>query len=196
MIRGSATTDEQFAYFTPAGSFLAYRYEWSREKWEELPSFPYTNPGLVIIDGKLTAVAGWCESGCTKTLFTLRQRKWIEEYSPMNTACSSPSVVSTSDGAYITVIGWYSRDGWATAAAQLFKVKSRIRYKLADLPQPLPHPSDTIWGDQLSVIDDVNVLFKLYQPMINQSRHLSPYPGNTFLLYQWHSQQLPLSVGT
>ena len=150
MTRGSATTDGQFAYFTPHYSTSVYRYEWRGEKWEELPSCPYRYSGLVIIDGKLTAVGGWDGSHYTNKLLTLRQKKWIEEYPPMNTVCFSPAVVSTSDGEYLIVIGGHS-GGW-TATVELFQVKSRRWYKLTDLPQPLPHPSTTVRSDQLNVI--------------------------------------------
>ena len=150
MIRGSATTDGQFAYFTPGGSTSVYRYEWRGEKWKELPSCPYRDSGLVIIDGKLTAVGGYDGPCRTNKLFTLRQKKWVEEYPPMNTFRSEHNIVGTSDGEYIIVIGG-GGDDW-TAAVELFQVKSRIWYKLTDLPQPLPRPSATICGDQLNVI--------------------------------------------
>ena len=146
MTRGSETTDGQFAYFTPYGSTSVYRYEWRGEKWEELPSCPHRDSGLVIIDGKLTAVGG----SHTNKLFTLRQTKWVEEYPPMNTGRSYPAVVRTSDGEYLIVIGGY--DGGWTATVELFQVKSRRWYKLTDLPQSLSLPSATICGDQLNVI--------------------------------------------
>ena len=151
MFRGSATTDCQFAYFTPGSSTSVYRYEWRGEKWEELPSCPHSNSGLVIIDGKLIAVGGEDGPRYTNKLLTLRQRKWVEEYPPMNTVCSSPAVVSTSDGEYLIVIGGYVAIHW-TATVELFHVKSRRWYKLTDLPQPLTHPSATICGDLLNVI--------------------------------------------
>ena len=67
MIRGSATTDDQFSYLTPYCSDQLYRYEWSSsEKWEQLPSTPYKNSALVIIDGTLTAVG----EGMDLTLLT------------------------------------------------------------------------------------------------------------------------------
>ena len=160
MNRGSATTDGQIAYFTPHDSTSVYRYEWRGEKWEELPSCPYRDSGLVIIDGKLTAVGG--EDGSlytgpcnTNKLFTLLQGKWVVKYTPMNTAHSSPAVVSTSDGEYLIVIGGFG-GGWWTATVELFQVKSRRWYKLTDLSQPLPHPSATICGDQLNVIGEAN----------------------------------------
>ena len=149
--RGSATTDGQFAYSTPNNSTSVYRYEWRGEKWEKLPSCPHRDSGLVIIDGKLTAVGGRDGPRYTNKLLTLQQKKWVEEYPPMNTACSHPAIVSTSDGEYLIVIGGLSGRGW-TATVELFHVKSRRWYTLTDLPQPLPSHSATICGDQLNVI--------------------------------------------
>ena len=151
MSRGSATTDSQFAYFTPIGSTAVYRYEWRGQKWKELPSCPHQSSGLVIIDGKLTAVGGYDGPRCTNKLFTLQQKKWVEEYPPKNTTCHSPVVVSTSDGEYLIVIGGYVGGGIQTATVELFQVKSKRWHKLTDLPQPLPYPSATICGDQLNM---------------------------------------------
>ena len=156
MWRESATTDNQFSYFTPRGSNSVYSYQWSTEKWEELPPCPYRDSGLVIINRQLTAVGGWDGSRRTNKLFTLRQRQWIEEYPPMNTARSHTTVVSSSDGEYIIVIGGYvgdhvGDDDW-TATVELFKVSSRRWHQLKDLPQPLTSPSATICGNQLHVI--------------------------------------------
>ena len=151
MIRGSATTDHQFAYFTPSDSNSVYRYEWNTEQWNKLPSCPYLNCALVIIDGTLTTVGG-SRSGYTNKLFTLRQRQWFEEYLPMNTARSYPAVVSTSGGDYIIVIGGYGDGGGWTGTVELFQVNTRRWYELTNIPQPLTFPSATICGNQLHVI--------------------------------------------
>ena len=151
MIRGSATTDHQFAYFTPRGSNLVYSYEWNTEQWNQLRSCPYCNCALVIIDGTLTTVGGY-RSGQTNKLFTLRQRQWVEEYPPMNTACFSPAVVSTFGGYYIIVIGGYCGGGGWTGTVELFQVNTRRWYKLTNIPQPLDFPSATICDNQLHVI--------------------------------------------
>ena len=172
MSRGSATTDGgfasagftslfqyecRFAYFTPAGSTSLYQYECSTGKWEKLPACPCRDSGLVIMDRKLTAVGGGDGSYRINKLYTLRQRKWVEKYPPMNTARSHPAVVSTSDGKHLIVIGGLGRGGRWTATVELFQVKSRRWHQLTDLPQPLSHPSATICGDQLNVIgDDAN----------------------------------------
>ena len=118
----------------------------------QLPSCPYYNSGLAIIDSELTTVGGWVGAGHpTNKLFTLRQGKWVEVYPPMNTVCSHHAVVSTSDGDYLIAIGGFESVRW-TAAVELFQVKSRRWYKLTELPQPLLGPSATICGDQLHVI--------------------------------------------
>ena len=118
---------------------------------EKLPSCPYLDSGLIIVDGKVTAVGGWDGLHHTNKLLTLRQRKWVEEYPAMNTARSHTAVVSTSDGEYLIVIG--GNGGFhRTDAVELFQVKNRKWYKLTNLPQPLSHPSATICGDQLNVI--------------------------------------------
>ena len=49
------------------------------------------------------------------------------------------------------MIGGWGGGGW-TATVELFQVKSRRWYQLADLPRPLDSPSATICGDQLNVI--------------------------------------------
>ena len=152
MYRGSATTDHQFAYFTPYDSDLVYRYEWSTKQWNELPTYPCRDCALVIIDGTLTTVGGGYGSGYTNKLFTLRQRQWVDEYPPMNTARSRPAVVSTSGGDYIIVIGGCGVGGVWTGTVELFQVKTRRWYKLTNIPEPLTYPSATICDDQLHMI--------------------------------------------
>ena len=152
MRKGSSTTDGRFAYFTPLCSNSVYQYECSTEKWEELPSCPCRNSGLVMIDRELTAVGGGDESRTNK-LYTLRQRKWVEKYPPMNNGRSSPAVVSTSSGESLIVIGGSVSVGW-NATVELFQVKSRRWYQLTDSPQPLHYPSATICGDIVHVIGD------------------------------------------
>ena len=153
MDRGSATTDHQFAYFTSFNSNSVYSYEWNTEQWNKLPSCPYYNCALVIIDGTLTTVGGGdCISGYTNKLFTLEQRQWVEEYPPMNTARSRPALVSASGGDYVIVIGGCGDGGGWTGTVELFQVKTRRWYKLTNIPQPLPRPSATICDNQLHVI--------------------------------------------
>ena len=152
MLRGSATTNDHFAFFTPGGSESVYRYEWSTEKWEEVPLSPYRDSRLVIIDCALTAVGGENRSGYTNKLFTLQQGQWIEHYPPMNIERSSPALVTTPDGNYIFVIGGRGGfDNW-TGTVELFHVRRRRWYELTSLPRALSFPSATICGNQLHVI--------------------------------------------
>ena len=175
MMRGSATTDDQFAYFTPHNSHLVYRYQLSTEKWQELPLSPHRNSGLVIIDGELTAVGGWNGYRRTNKLYTLRQGQWVSDYPPMNTARSMTTVVSTSDGSYIVVIG--GDGGRWNATVELFHVRSRRWYELTNLSQALPRPSATICDNQIHVIGldgtgyscSLQALLSSDQPITSQS---------------------------
>lgn len=154
MERGSATSDSQFAYFMPDYCTSVYRYEWSTEKWDRLPICPHCNSGLVIINSVLTAVGGYdgARSICTNKLVTLRLSRWIEEYPPMNTACSMTAVVITSDSNYVIVMGGYGEDGEWISEVQLFHMRSSQWYQVTKLPQPLSFPSTTISGNHLHVI--------------------------------------------
>ena len=91
-------------------------------------------------------------SDWTNKLFTLRQRQWVEEYPPMNTARSKSTVASTSGSDYIIVIGGGVGDGSWTGTVELFQVNTRRWYELTNLPKPLIFPSATICGNQLHVI--------------------------------------------
>ena len=151
MRRGSTTSDLQYAYFMPRDSPTVYRYKWSTEKWDELPPCPYSYSALVIIDGALTAVGGRYGPRFTNKLVTLRQRQWVEELPPMKTARYSTTIVSTSDGEYVLVIGGFVGGGWTTTV-ELFQVRSRRWAKLTHLPRPLSLPSATICGNLIHVI--------------------------------------------
>ena len=150
MSRGSATTDGKFAYFTPRGSSSVYRYEWQKDKWEELPSCPHSDSSLVVINRELTAVGGLYGPLGTNRLVTLRQRKWVEKYPPMSSACSSPAVaiVHLMVSIYIIVIGGFGGYSWTTTSQlNILQVKSKRWFKLTDLYTEASHPpfSHSMW---------------------------------------------------
>ena len=104
-------TDDQFAFFTSDDSTSLYQYEYSTEKWSDLPQCSYCNSGLAVIDSELTTVGRRDGRSRTNKLFTLRQRNWVKKYPPINTARSCPAVISTSDGNYLIVIRGYIGGG-------------------------------------------------------------------------------------
>ena len=136
--------------------------------------------GLVVIDGVLTAVGGRDGSHYTNKLFTLRQSRWVEKYPPMNTARSSPAVVSTSDGQHMNVIviggGGGGCGGWIDAV-ELYNTGSSTWSQITSLPRPFAFPSATICDNQLYVIgydDDgyscsLQALLSSDQPISSQS---------------------------
>jgi hypothetical protein len=151
MERGSACSTHRFAYFTPHNSSSVYRYEWNSEIWEELAPCLSRESTLVTIERALVAVGG--QDGNNK-LFTLRQKQWVEEFPPMNTARSCAAVVSynsISGGHLIFVIGGFLGGTW-TATVELFSLRSKRWFGLTNLPQPLSHPSATICNNQIHII--------------------------------------------
>ena len=199
MQRGSAATDEQFAYFAPDNSKAVFRYEWSTKKWEELPPSPYHDSGLVIINGKLTAVGGLGGLRDTNKLFTLQHSEWVEHYPPMNSKRCFPAVVSTSDGNYIFVIGGNDGiiiiDHW-TPKVELFHVRSRRWYKLTSLPQSLVRPSATICGNVLHVIGNDGDGYSCYLHALLSSDQPITSKSLSFILTWAPLPQLPVEWST
>ena len=154
MFRGSATTDGHSVYVTPSVSTSVYQYELGIETWDELPSCPYSESGLITIDGELTAVGGQDGICFVDKLFTLRKSEWVEEYPPMITARSRSAVVSTPAGDHIIAIGGIGKSYDWTAAVELLQVKTRTWSKLTDLPRHLSTLSATVTGNEMSVIGD------------------------------------------
>ena len=140
-------------------------------------------------------MGGLGEDVAHDNLFTLRQRKWVEEYPngflypPMNTARSSPAVVSISDGELLAVIGGCGKHWFWLSQVDVFQATYARWYTLEDLPHPLklPSPSATICGGQLHVIGGSTLGYSCsLQALIESSRS----PGLEPHLISWTS--LPL----
>ena len=151
MLRGSATADSRFAYFTPHESRSVYRYEWKTGRWDETSPCPSLDSGLAVTKSGLISVGG---EGLYQTgkILTLRGQRWEEEYPPMNTARSSPAVVVTPQGDYVLVIGGYTGSERPAATVDMLQVKTRKWYRLTNLPHPLTAPSAATCGNTLYVI--------------------------------------------
>jgi hypothetical protein len=149
MARGSSTADGRLAYFTPGGSSAIYSYDWRTDKWEEHPSCPCRNTGLVLIDGALTTVGGMnASSKPSNKLYTLRRKRW-NEYLSMGAACSSPAIASTDNHMFVIGGNDASHD---ICTIKSFEIKSKTFLKQTPLPQALARPSATICHDKLHVI--------------------------------------------
>ena len=177
MYRGSAVADLNNVYCNPGNSKSVCRYQLREDQWNDLPSCPYMNSGLVVIDGVLTAVGGHDGSCYTNKLFTLRQSRWVEKYPPMNTARSQHAVVSTSNGGHINVIViGGGGDRWIDAV-ELYNTGSSTWSQITSLPQPFILPSAAICDNQLYVIGrdgdgyscSLQALLSSDQPISSQS---------------------------
>ena len=175
MTRGSESAYEEIIYCTPDGSNAVYCYQFRKDQWNVLPSCPYKNSGLIVIDGVLTAVGGWNRSRPTNKLFTLRQSQWVEKYPSMNTARSSPAVVSISDGWHmnVIVIGGVGVGGWIDVV-ELYNTGSSTWAQVASVPQAVTLPSAAICHNHLYVIgNDGNGYSCSRQALLSSDRPIS-----------------------
>ena len=183
MMRGAATTDKEFAYFSPMRSNSIYSYKIKADKWQELPPCPNVDSGLVVVNGALTAVGGENGWQCTNEVFTLRNHKWVEELPPMNTLHSCPAVVSVSRGnrTIVIVIGGFKGGAQNSDAVELFNAGSKKWLSLTNLPEPLSRPSAAIYTDQLYVIDvggnGYSCSIQSLQDSVSSDSSLQPLPS-------------------
>ena len=170
MIRGSAVTDQNVAYFTPYGSNKVYRYTISTDEWLSLPPCPHCNSALVIIDNELTAVGGYSGVNFTNKLVTLRQGRWVEEYPPMGRGRRSAACVGISNVHHmnVIVIGGCGEGGWTTAV-ELLNTHSRRWSTQTSLPKPLSFPSAVVCGDLLYVIGEKCVYSYLLSALLDST---------------------------
>ena len=152
-----------------------YQFEISTENWKRLPSCPYTDSGLVVLEDKVTTVGGWDGSCTSKKLFALTLGSWVEEYPAMHTERTRPAAVSTPDGNQLIVVGGYV-GGSTLATVEIYQVNTRAWYKLQNLPQPLRYPSAIIFKDHFIVhgIDGNGY----YHPILSSAQLNSSKYGN------------------
>ena len=175
MSRGSATIDQQFAYFIPNGNRMISRYEWSTKIWKKPTQCIYNDAALVTIEGALTAVGGSHDCIYSAKVLTLRGNQWFEDYPPMNTARSCAAVVSTSDGNIVALGGKRDND-WVTTV-ELLQAKSKRWHELTQLPEPLSSPSAAICGNQLYVIGEAYGGYSCsLQPLLSSKQPMTSSP--------------------
>ena len=145
MTRGSAASDEKFAYFTPLGSNAVHRYSLNGDKWSQLPQCPYRNSALAVVEGALITVGG--RTGIVQysnRVLTLRLGTWFEELPPMSVARDSPSLVMlqrNQGGRNIVVVGGSVSESKWSASVEMLDMEMKTWSLLVDLPKPLPFPS-------------------------------------------------------
>ena len=197
---GSATIDSNTAYFRSGWTGSLHTYSINHDEWAKPPQPPCTHYGLVCIEGQLTTVggmrSGWFGTiNVTGQLFSLQDGKWKERYPPLNTARSSPAVVSTSyDGHdYIIVAGGKSDGGnWITSVEVLSNNKWSHK---TDLPDGLQLPSATVSNTTLYVIskyDFIGYSISLRELLVDSQPMKFPLtlPWTRLLPLPW--TQLPL----
>lgn len=169
MLRGSATFDGHFSYFTPHESNSVYLYDHRKDTWSsDIASCIARDSGLAMVGGDLISVGGGAGYGRTRKVHVLKRRKWVEnpKYPPLPTARSSPAVVVTPSGEFVLVIGGFTTC-W-TSTVDVFQTTTNKWCKFPYLPQPLQAPSAALCGDVLHAIGYDTIGFSCsLQPLLS-----------------------------
>ena len=123
MYKGAATTDGRMAYFMPRESNTIYCYNAERDEWTEIAAplpFPYSDPGLAIVNGLLTCVGGVEDlykvdasevyGRYIRQIFSYKDDNWVELHPPMTEERSHSTAVSR--GSHIVVAGGVNNSGY------------------------------------------------------------------------------------
>ena len=104
MIKGSSAVNGNLVYFNSDNSESVYAYSSDSQTWTSLPSFPYPQTTLAIVNNLLTGIGGWCGRP-TNVLLSLTNKKWTKHYPPMPTsrwdvaaACSKKFLIVAGGG--------------------------------------------------------------------------------------------------
>lgn len=129
-----------------------YKYDLIRDEWKVIPiQCPHINPGLVFIDGILTAVGGQTATDtCTKEVVSW-EGEWVRKVPPMQQAHSNPIILVYKD--------WViAMEGNDIEKTQVWKIHS-FTWSSIKLQPPLDLKSftATVYGDNLILVNTSDV---------------------------------------
>ena len=102
----SVAVSREVAYFCDGVSnSKVLMYNSMTQQWTVLPECPKKFFSIAVVNGLPTAVGGKSSGTATKSLLSLSQQKWIEQFPPM-TYCHNVPVVATTNTSLIVAGGW------------------------------------------------------------------------------------------
>ena len=149
--RGAAVVDGSVAYFMHwKGETCSYSI--TRNKWSELPKYPYENSALAVVNGQLTAIGG-CEDLRKKHTYTNKLRSlrgsWSDVFPPMPTKRRLTTAVTSKEHLIVAggKIGPLFPDNINTV--EVMDTKTLVWSTVASLPHSYYYTLATICGDHL-----------------------------------------------
>lgn len=161
MHRGSAVAHHSTMYCISRHCDRVFCYVVDKDEWRVHSCCPHLNTGLAIINELLTAVGGEVKLRETNKVVSWKEneKKWMEEFPPMNTARRNHAVVS--DDRYVVAAGGDNR-----TSVEIFTISFNTWSTLTGFPRSL-YPSfisATLCGDSVYVLDYKGLTYSFSLP--------------------------------
>ena len=145
-----SAVDGSVAYFPSKGSKSLFAYNYTNNKWTELPECPNYDFSLAIVNSLLTAIGGMTPNyEVTNTLLSLTDNKWTKQFPPMPTkrwwttaVCSGRSLVVAGG------LGEHKK----LSTVEVMDTETLQWSTASSLPHPLSWATATLCGDQVYMV--------------------------------------------
>lgn len=142
LCKGVMAAEEKKCYFSTTGNTI-FSYNTQADRWEQLPDYPYTNPGIAIVKGRVTGVGGIKKTfgtvpQTTNLLYSLVDGIWVEMVPSMPTKQYSPT--SFCSKSLLIVAGGRTLG----ASKSMVDVLNTITYRWSSVSSPLSQPQNPL----------------------------------------------------
>ena len=146
-----SAVDESVAYFKPMGYNSVSAYNYTNNKWSELPVYPNFDFSLAIVNSLLTAIGGKTPNHeVTNSLLSLTNSEWRKQFPPMPTKRRYTVVVCS--GRSLVVAGGVGEGGKELITVEVMDTETLQWSTASSLPHPLSEGSATLCGDQVYML--------------------------------------------
>ena len=176
---GSSAAGTSIAYFSPRNSQEICAYNSDDQTWTALPSLPYPQFTLAVVNNLLTGIGGWCGSPTNLLLSFIGRgtnKTWTKYFPPMPTkrwdaaaACTEKELIVAGGGddqaGYLTTVEIMNTDThqWFTADslphsldyASLVVCEDHI-YSLGGENYSTQEPSQLVWRCSLAELNETS----------------------------------------
>ena len=196
----SVAVSREVAYFRDGvSSSKVLMYNSMTQQWTVLPECPKKYFSIAVVNGLLTAVGGQkLLATPTKSLLSLSQQKWIEQFPPM-TYCHYSPAVATTNTSLIVAGGWGPDE--KKVAVEVMDTETSHWSTVASLPHPLAQATAAICGGRMYIGGGVtsgsvwtkSVLVCEVRDLLQSATPQSQTPARAHSLHVWREiAELPV----
>ena len=146
----SAAVSREVAYFCDgASNSKVLMYNSMTQQWTVLPECLKKYFSIAVVNGLLTAIGSKSSRTATKSLLSLSQQEWIEQFPPMTYYHNVPAV-ATSNMSLIVAGGWSPDE--KKAAVEVMDTETLLWSTVASLPHPYSLATAAICGSRCTLV--------------------------------------------